>query len=863
MEKILKPYTIIPKHLYVNRNADRQICDIISDMGRPGYVLVSRQMGKTNLLLNAKRTLGNENDKFIYVDLSNVFDDEKLCFQNIIDLAIETNEDYSEASKIILESRKEANNFPPHKEHLNELRVLLKFTKGKLIIILDEIDALTKTSYSDKIFAQIRSVYFSRVNFPELEKLTYILSGVVEPTEIIKDPKISPFNIGEKIFLNDFSKDEFLSFLESSKLDSLPTEVIERIFYWTNGNPRITWDLCSEIENNKNEIKIDLDVDEIVQKMYLTSFDKPPIDNIRELVKKDREIRNSIVELEYNKGNDVSDKIKSKLYLAGIINYEENDIHIKNEIIKQSLNLNWIKKLEEEDKGLIVLAYENYRNRNYPVALEYFQKYLDNDEFPEREKNLSYHYMGYCLFLEGKYDKAIESLNLSKIDLDQFPGLHYYNEVIKGILYRTLKMFPESENCYRYVIENSKHDENYLLATLDLGYLIMNSYLGSNINEAINLFNKIISKDFKISDKVKEEDVKYYKSSSYYNLACISKSINELDEAKVYINEGLSIGNIHNKTSFLYLLTEITINGEEKVNILLELIELLLNKIEPELLPEQKLRIETIQIRDVLLEIYNNDREVFHEIIEDKFSLLTKKSLGAYLYDLAVYAINKNSFKTGISILEDLYNDDKNTVLVLEESTKYMVLKLLSYFEQKVKVIDKHIEYVNLFKNKQLYSIDYIDMHIFSNLIYILYEDKKYSNALEYANIINLLKPKVNEDIALNYFVIYNLELNIYAIQNNILSGIEKARLIISNLSANKLNKYESNLLGEKGLEVIKENANSFLERYLKTIPRIQLNKKINRNDFVKVRYNDGKEQVVKFKKVENDIYNGICILID
>lgn len=863
MEKILKPYTIIPKHLYVNRNADRQISDIISDMGRPGYVLVSRQMGKTNLLLNAKRTLGNDNDKFIYIDLSNVFDDEQSCFQNIIDLAIETNENYEEASAIISNSRKELDNFPPHKLHLNELRTLLKFTKGKLVIILDEIDALTKTIYSDKIFAQIRSIYFSRVNFPELERLTYILSGVVEPTEIIKDPKISPFNIGEKIFLNDFSKNEYLSFLKSAKLDVLNKEVVERIFYWTNGNPRITWDLCSEIENNKNGIINQLQVDEIVQKMYLTSFDKPPIDNIRELVKKDREIRNSIVELEYNKGNDVSDKIKSKLYLAGIINYEENDIHIKNEIIRQSLNLDWIKKLEEEDKGLIILAYENYGKGYYKESLKYFEKFLENDDFPITEKNLCYHYMGYCVFQEKDYNKSIEYLNKSNLELEVYPTLHFYNEVIKGISYRILENFIECERCYKYVIDNSSKDSNYLAATLDLGFSVMNGYTEHKIDIAIELFENIVLDKFLFSKRVKEEKLNYYKSSSYYNLAYIYKTQDKIVESEKCIQQGLLLKNIHNKSSFLFLLTEITENSKEKLKILLELIDLLLNNIEPELLPEQKLSIETIQIRDVLLEIYSNDKEVFSKIIKDKFSVLTKKSLGLYLYETAIYAINKTLFQTGISILEDLYINKKNNLIILDEDVYYMVLKMLSYFEQNEKAIEKQIEYISVFKLIQQYNIDYIDMHIFSNLIYVLYEDKRYSEALEYANIINLLKPKVSEDIALNYFVIYNLELNIYAIQNNILSGIEKARSIISSLNSNKLKKYDSNLLGEKGLEVIKENANSFLERYLKTIPRIKLNKKINRNDIVKVKYNDGKEEVGKFKRLEKDIYDGICILLE
>ena len=59
----LKPCTIIPPELYVIREADKQLRNVLHDMGRPGYILVARQMGKTNLLLNAKRELEDAQDE--------------------------------------------------------------------------------------------------------------------------------------------------------------------------------------------------------------------------------------------------------------------------------------------------------------------------------------------------------------------------------------------------------------------------------------------------------------------------------------------------------------------------------------------------------------------------------------------------------------------------------------------------------------------------------------------------------------------------------------------------------------------------------------------------------------------------------
>ncbi|ETR72683.1 MAG: hypothetical protein OMM_01529 [Candidatus Magnetoglobus multicellularis str. Araruama] len=202
MTKILKKYTIIPPELYVKRSADNQLQNIIDEMERPGYVLVARQMGKTNLLFNAKRELENDNRLFVYVDLSNTFEKERECYQNIVDLIIEPNENILRESIPEIISLRQLK-LSPHQEYLKSLRIILNELQGDLIIILDEIDALRNCNYSDHIFAQIRSTYFARTNFPVLKKITYVLSGVIEPSDLIKDRNKSPFNIGEKIYLDD------------------------------------------------------------------------------------------------------------------------------------------------------------------------------------------------------------------------------------------------------------------------------------------------------------------------------------------------------------------------------------------------------------------------------------------------------------------------------------------------------------------------------------------------------------------------------------------------------------------------------------------------------------------------------------
>jgi hypothetical protein len=289
MEKILKKYTTIPQHLYVERMADIQLRRIIEDMQRPGYVLVARQMGKTNLLFNAKRTLENDRRLLAYVDLSNLYINERDCYRNIINNIIEPKANLFEEIETEIEKIREKD-LPPHSEYSRCLIKILDYFKGDLVVILDEIDALKSVNYSDSIFAQIRSNYFSRTNYPVLERLTYVLSGVIEPTELIKDKNKSPFNIGDPIYLDDFTKEEHDSFIEKSKL-KISKEISEEIFGWTNGNPRLTFDICAEIENSviNGEDISSVFLNNIIIKKYLTTFDVAPIDHIRELAKSNKD----------------------------------------------------------------------------------------------------------------------------------------------------------------------------------------------------------------------------------------------------------------------------------------------------------------------------------------------------------------------------------------------------------------------------------------------------------------------------------------------------------------------------------------------------------------------------------------------
>lgn len=475
MTKRLKPYTIVPHELYVEREADRQVAEIISHMGRPGYVLVARQMGKTNLLLNAKRELGGHPDVFLYLDVSNCFPDIKSFFRNIVDVALETDDELDIKLHHRILDRRNNYNYLPHKEHEWELREILRSIPGKLIICLDEIDALASSSYSDQVFSFIRSVYFSgRSNFPEFSRMTYLLSGVAEPTDIIKNKDVSPFNIGEKIYLDDFTTKEFRDFCNRSGVSG-SSNAIDRIFYWTNGHPRMTWDVCSEIEEQKSYINKINTIDEAVKKLYFSEVDRPPVDHIRQLVSSNRDIRDAIISMHYGRTTSISDSLKTKLYLGGVSSYnlDSKEVTFKNRILEEALSESYLYKLESSDSfANLDSCVKRAESQDYESALPGLLIII-SDSVDTSKKAVASYWAGVCYFWLDKYEEALKyfSDDVEAIDRQQAILKSFY----RGVALWMLKRFQSAEIYLDYVIRNESHEFPWLHieAIAYLSYLIL------------------------------------------------------------------------------------------------------------------------------------------------------------------------------------------------------------------------------------------------------------------------------------------------------------------------------------------------------------------------------------------------------
>ena len=126
--------------------------------------------------------------------------------------------------------------------------VLLAEVAEPVVIFVDEIDSTLSLSFTDDFFAAIRYLYNARAHVPEFHRLSFVLIGVATPSDLIRDPQRTPFNIGQRVDLTDFTYEEAMPLADGLGLPpDEATQVLRWVIKWTGGHPYLTQRLCRVI----------------------------------------------------------------------------------------------------------------------------------------------------------------------------------------------------------------------------------------------------------------------------------------------------------------------------------------------------------------------------------------------------------------------------------------------------------------------------------------------------------------------------------------------------------------------------------------------------------------------------------------
>jgi|GEM_PF-878299 len=334
---------------YVKRPADDELLDLAL-AGRFCYVLTPRQMGKSSLMIRAARHLQQQGVRTALVDLTKI--GLVTVDQWYLNLLTDLKESFGLSVDLDAWWLHHAG-LGPVRAFTNFLRdVVLTEIEEQVVIFIDEIDTTLRLPFSDDFFAAIRAMYNARAEDPVFKRLTFVLFGVATPSDLIKDRARAPFNIGQAIDLDDFSRDHTRALQQGLKdiYSDQGEAIFNRIYYWTNGHPYLTQKLClAAAELSGNGPVNESSVDELVEQLFLSEAARKEsnLQFIQDSVQTSPQRRELLtLYRQIYSGKKVAENERSvaqnQLKLFGLVRVENGLLKLRNEIYRHVFNLNWV-----------------------------------------------------------------------------------------------------------------------------------------------------------------------------------------------------------------------------------------------------------------------------------------------------------------------------------------------------------------------------------------------------------------------------------------------------------------------------------------------------------------------------------------
>lgn len=338
---------------YVRRVADDVLYETIRS-GRYAHVIAPDRSGKSSLIAATAARLENNGYKVAVLDF------EQIGAKDAGDDAGRWN--YSVAYRLLrqLRIRADLQSWWQDKAILQNRQRLLEFyseiilqnVQERIVIFVDEIQCIGDLPFSDQLLASFRAAHNARATDPEFSRLTFVLLGECDPLNLIDEPELSPFNVTQAVTLDDFSREELDLFdTELNMPPAKAAQALDRIYYWTAGQPYLSQKLARSISREKRDGEIVAIVDSIAMHQLggrAALHNEPHMSHIHREVVNDSKLSEGMLNL-YGRisknvavATDLGSPTQRRLIALGLIVIDdEGRLKVRNRLYQSVFTARW------------------------------------------------------------------------------------------------------------------------------------------------------------------------------------------------------------------------------------------------------------------------------------------------------------------------------------------------------------------------------------------------------------------------------------------------------------------------------------------------------------------------------------------
>ena len=336
--------------LYIPRQADEELLAVCRRHAF-AYVLTPRQLGKSSLMVRTAERLETEGTRTVIIDLSQIgvevtAEEWYMGLLSAIDDRLELDTDifaWWTRHRYLGVTQRLTDFFE---------KVMLAEVEEPVVIFVDEIDSTLSLSFADDFYAAVRYIHNARAVTPGFKRLSFVLIGVATPSDLISDATRTPFNIGHRVDLTDFTEEEARPFTKGFGLtEAEAVPVLRRVLYWTNGHPYLTQRFCGRLAEQRRAQWTEQEVDAVVAATFFGAR-SAQVDNlqfVRDMLTKRAPDNVAVLEAyrAVRMGQAVPDEersaVKSHLKLSGVVRVVDGVLVMRNRIYETVFDLRWVR----------------------------------------------------------------------------------------------------------------------------------------------------------------------------------------------------------------------------------------------------------------------------------------------------------------------------------------------------------------------------------------------------------------------------------------------------------------------------------------------------------------------------------------